>query len=162
MGSHGKDCECCKDGYGSFREKTDRLIKEYGVAVIGTAIETARDNLSMSYTIGLSDVGKPEIVVFGLPHETAMALLNDAALLQRDDLLKLNEPTQEIGNLPLIFKSVSTAVAANYIIQANVRAGRDLSVIQMVWPDPEGLFPWEPKFAKRFAPMQLALYQSAH
>ena len=59
----------------------------------------------MSYTIGLSDIGKADIVVFGLPHQTALVLLNDAALRQRDGRLALNEPTKEIGNLPLIMKS---------------------------------------------------------
>lgn len=143
-------------------EKTERLIREHGLAVIGTSVTTEHGELPMSYTIGLSDIGKSELVVFGLPAQSAMVMLKDAAALYRKDGLLLNQPVEQIGNLPVVFKPVLPAAAAEYIHQANARAGRDLPAIQMVWPDPAGLFPWDQGFAKRFIPMQPALYQVAH
>ena len=49
-------------------------IKQYGYSYIATAI----DETSMTYTVGLSDSNLPEIVVFGLPIELAVVMLDYA------------------------------------------------------------------------------------
>lgn len=152
---HDSACECC-------REKTEANIRQYGVSIIGTTTDTPNGEVSMSYTIGLSDAGKSEILVFGLPHEAAVMFLNDAAKRLRKDTLPLDVPVHDLGNFPMVFREVPAAMAVDYIIQANHRAGRDVSVIQMVWPDPHGRFPWEPGFEERFVRMQPPLYQLAN
>ena len=156
--AHDENCECCNGGMAAFYEKLEKNIKEFGHSVIGTATGSD-DNIPMSYTIGLSDDGiAPELIVFGLPPKIAVALLNDAAKLFKNGQLPLDTPIEEIANLPIIFKAVSPQVAAEYILQANSRAGREIPAIQMVLPDTTGLFPWDVGYDEDMAKTQLTLY----
>src|SRR5215467_908844 len=59
------------------REEIDS-IEKFGYEVLCVAGES--NSLSFAYTFGLFDTcGLPEIIEVGLPHETAFALLNEAA-----------------------------------------------------------------------------------
>ncbi|TLJ61921.1 DUF4262 domain-containing protein, partial [Pseudomonas aeruginosa] len=51
--------------------------------------------------------------------------------------------------------------AAEYIVQANGLAGRELPALQLVWPDPVGRFAWEPQFDEGFR-FQPAPYEKRH
>ncbi len=90
MKIHNEDCECCSEGRAVFRKNLDENIRKYGVSIIGTKAEAAHGTLNMSYTIGLSDSGFPEILAFGLPNDAALVLLNDAAVRMREGHLPLS------------------------------------------------------------------------
>jgi hypothetical protein len=135
----------------------NNYIKQYGCSIIAT--ET--DDTSMSYTVGLSDSDLPEIVVFGLPPVSAHAILNDAAKLLKEDKLPLDTPISELANLPVVCKQVPAERGVGYINVANTRAGKPVNLIQLVWPDKEGHFPWQEKFDKKLRKFQLSLYQQA-
>lgn len=162
MTQHGEDCECCSNGQPAFIQKIEDNIREHGCAIIGTTIAHEGNQLYMAYTIGLADDDFPELVVFGLPMAVATTFLNQAAVLLRNGTLPFDTPMTDLSELPCVFKKVTAPVAADFIIQANNRAGRALPAVQMFWPDPQGNFPWSHGFEKRFAGMQPLLYTQSH
>jgi hypothetical protein len=143
--------------YDDFFSEINNHIKEYGCSIIATDT----DGMSMSYTVGLSDSGLPEIVVFGLPSASAHAILNDAAKLLKEDKLPLDAPISGLANLPCVCKHVLAERGVGYINAANARAGRPVNLIQLVWPDEKGHFPWQKKFDKKLRRFQLSLYHQA-
>ena len=132
-------------------------IKEYGCSIISTDTDGTR----MAYTVGLSDSGLPEIVVFGLPPASAHGILNDAAKLLKEDKLPLDAPISELAKLPLVCKQVPAERGVGYINFAIIWAGRPVNLIQLVWPDEKGHFPWQKKFDKKLHRYQLSLYHQA-
>ncbi|PKM46855.1 MAG: hypothetical protein CVV05_00115 [Gammaproteobacteria bacterium HGW-Gammaproteobacteria-1] len=156
------DCECCADGHEAVQQKIEDNIREHGVAIIFTQTEAAETILNLAYTIGLADIGHPEVLVFALPAESAHMILNDIATRAREVALPMNERLDDLANLPLILKPVAPSIAAEYIVQANARAGRELPALQLVWPDARGLFPWEEGFEQRLLAAQPHLYGITH
>jgi len=142
-----------------FRDMVERNIRDHRVAIIATETEIEGASVSMAYTIGLSDVGRPEIITFGLPFKSAHPLLNDAAALLLAEALPSDTRIDALASMPLVFKPVTAGAGANFLIQANARARRELPSLQMVWPDPAGRFPWEPGFEERFRRYQPPLYE---
>lgn len=158
-GAHDEDCECCSGGMAAFLEKLESHIAAVGHGVIGTGIEIDGRRVSTSYTVGLSDNGLPELVVFGIPAEIAKQILNRAADRLRAGKLQRNVPLDQIATLPLVFKDVPASLASDYVHVANRRAGREVPAIQMVWPDSAGKFPWDESFDAAMKGIQPTLYQ---
>jgi len=156
------DCESCADGHEAVQQRIEDNIREHGVAIIFTRTELAGATLNLAYTIGLADIGCPEVLVFALPAESAHMILNDIARRAREGTLPMNEPLHDLANLPLVLKPVAPSIAAEYIVQANARIGRELPALQLVWSDTRGLFPWEEGFETRLLAAQPPLYGATH
>lgn len=159
--AHDPNCKCCTDGRDAFLADIEARIQVHGFVVIATATETAKGDLSMAYTIGLSDEGLPELILFGIPQRSAHVLLNEAANMLRQGKLPVDVPLTELASMPTYMREVTPEAAAPYIIQANERAGRTLPALQLVWPDPAGRFPWDPDMDAKFADIQPRLYVGA-
>lgn len=157
---HKKGCLCCAEGRNEFLFKLEEAILQQGNAIIQTETDYQGRMVTLVYSIGLSDIGLPEIVTFGLPAAVATHIINDAAKLLREGKLALDTPIDNISTLPLVFKAVTPENAAEYIIQANHRLNRQLPAIQMIWPDKESRFPWEKEFDKNFQGIQPHIYQN--
>lgn len=118
--------------------------------------------VAMAYTVGLADAKLSELIVFGLPPEVAVPILDNAVNRLRQGDLPLATPVTKLGNAAFIFHPVPAAVAELYVKVANGRAGKSVPVIQMFWPDTKGRFPWEAEFEQRFRPMQPMLHVAVH
>ncbi|PPC84368.1 MAG: hypothetical protein CTY35_01820 [Methylotenera sp.] len=159
---HDDDCECCRDGGLAFMEKNEALIKEFGFVVISTTTSSeddGGDELAFAYTIGMADKGLPEIMMFGLPPRDMNHMLSNAVNRLISNKMVTGITNEEIAMCPIMVGEVDPDVAANYIIQANNRAGKDLPALQLVWPDQEGLFPWERGFNQKMAAYQHILFK---
>lgn len=143
-----------------FMEQTENTIDEYGHSIIftGAEVEGLDQTVSMAYTVGLSDTGFPEMVVFGLPENSAGYLINDAAALLRQNKLPLNVKISDIANFPLVFKEVISS--EGYMNVTNRRAGKVVPAIQMIWPNRAGKFPWEDGADEYFKKIQIPLYEN--
>lgn len=121
----------------------EELIARHGVAVI--TVGPARDAPSFSYTVGLSDDGLPELLVLGLPAEVAQPVLNTlAARLRREGALRLNEPLTDVfAGTTAVLHEVPLARSAPYVRVAAHRRAGVLRVLQLIWPDAAGRFPWQ-------------------
>lgn len=126
------------------------LVDQYGWAIQSVFPDEADQDPGFAYTAGLSLHGHAEIIVSGLPPSTGQMLLNDLAKRVRDsgDDLATNTPMDDvIENLSVILIPVTDPrkyiSIADTLLQKKV-AGAHAAAVQMVWPDPNGRFPWEP------------------
>jgi hypothetical protein len=98
-----------------------------------------------SYTIGLTDHGRPELVVTGLPQRRAVDLLNDvAAHLLHTQAPSPGERVPLIGG-PLV-EIVRVAEPSAHLRVAAEFCGPQFAAIQLVYADDRGHWPWERGF----------------
>lgn len=137
----------------------DEVIKKAGQMIIGTQTE---EGVTMIYTVGLAEADLPEVVCFGLP-TTHAGMLNEVADLLRKGELPLDTPINGIStNLALVFKAVQPERGIGYVNYANARAGRPVNLIQLVWPDKKGQYPWSKKFNKKMRQSQPCLFEATN
>ena len=116
----------------------------------GYSIVGVMDNPPYSYTVGLTQSRKhQEILIAGIGGLTAYHLL--IALIKRipdNGQLPLDEPISEIANMPLVLKKMAPE---NARIANMARALYDDSfeMLQLVWPDENGRFPWQKGYLRR-------------
>jgi len=98
-----------------------------------------------SYTVGLfATFGHPEVVLSGLNHELAHAILNDLGEDAASGIQRQPEVFYEdvFGGAPCLFKPVSLAYYDAYFGRALVfYQGTHFPVLQCVWPDAQQRFP---------------------
>ena len=138
----------------AFDTKIDADVKKFGQSIIGTETE---ERVPMAYTVGLAEADLPELVCFGLQPKD-ISLLNDAAALLRKGELPLDTPFGGFTKQLLVFKAVPPAAGIGYVNYANARAGHPVNLIQMVWPDKAGQYPWSKSFDRRLT--QPCLFQA--
>ena len=100
----------------------------------------------LSYTVGLTAHGHPEVVMTGLPPEVGTAFLNIVGeiVVREGGRFTSGEATTELADgpaMPVIEvsdRSDLTAVDAIYGV---------VPVLQVVWTDSLGHLPWEPGYA---------------
>lgn len=110
------------------------------------------------YTVGLHCQGYPEVLVFGLPYETGMHVLNAVGDRFKEDIeisdgLLLEEivvgyavKLRDLGQL-IAFHDESDLDYFRYLLRFARHHGSDpdtLRAVQLLWPDKEGRFPEEP------------------
>jgi hypothetical protein len=121
---------------------------EPGWKVMGIGAE--KDSPGFAYTIGLFHNYKhPEIILFGLPIEIALTLLNDVGdRVKRGEVIQPNAVyTDLVQKYPVIFKPISSndrdtreellGIAVRFYGHVN------FPVLQFIWTDSKGKFPWE-------------------
>lgn len=131
-------------------------VAEFGWAVLG--IPDDAEGPGYTFSIGLwRGWGHPEIVLFGLNHESAHRLINDLGTAikagatfeagQRYDGL--------VPGYPAFFLAVDAGHVSPYLGYACwFNRGDDFPALQCVWPDRERRFPWEAGFDERFRSRQ--------
>lgn len=129
-------------------KETRRIIMQHGHQVIGVFPADEDDPPPFAYTVGRTAKGRPELLITGpLPPPVAGAILNDAAA--RDDESPL-EPGQAVGGLlqgGYVLQVVEADPLAGEMYQALAfYDGQDVRALQLVWPDQDGLFPWDAGF----------------
>jgi hypothetical protein len=103
------------------------------------------DEAHVAYTVGLTGIGAPELVITGLRPDLAHALLGDLAERaiggqrwthrQRLDDLLLGHPAVIIDGTPTEQIVPGTACA--------IYGPDHVRLQQIVWPDPADRFPWD-------------------
>lgn len=114
-----------------------------------------------AFTIGhFYKMNHPEIIVIGLKPEISQQLLNIVAIKVVGAKTKI-EPYKKYADMTegfsLVFIPVSLEHYAEYLGYANWFYGslpKPYPVLQMVWPDKAGLFPWDKGYDKRFLQIQ--------
>lgn len=146
-------------------ERNEALIAEYGHAVIHVFADPERGLPSFSYSIGMQDRGWPEIILSGIPPQSAQPLINDvvARLKERgkppaegeilDGLLK--------GGFLMRLRALSEAEIEINLCLACRRSG-DLGreppkAFQLIFQDPERRWPEDSGYS---CPLALLLAQS--
>ncbi|MBL9076162.1 MAG: DUF4262 domain-containing protein [Planctomycetes bacterium] len=112
-------------------------------------------------SVGLwESFGQPEVVVFGLPTEVAAELLESIAD-EADEGHTFLDGTRHEGLLrdyPVRFVAVPKAhYAACFGAACWAYEGCDFPAVQLVWPDKQGRWPWDPAAREGFRAAQPVL-----
>jgi hypothetical protein len=120
-------------------------IAEHGWSVIG--IEEEAGAPPYSFSVGLyHTLGVPELLVMGQKPENAQGLINNAGELMREGRrFRTGRRTSGIlGGYSAVFVEVDPRYYREYVGYARwLYRGDDFPMLQLVWPDREGRFPWD-------------------
>jgi len=158
-------CDACDRGISSedpvqfrqWRDQQDARIREAirreGWYFVGVEEDEARARPPFAYTIGLTGLDHPELVVFGLDPEISRKVLRalarrvlDGSRLDEGDGLQLPVWTSHLHLMELRMlamprpEQVLLWTAATYGPQVPITA------LQVAWDDGNGRFPWEPGY----------------
>ena len=118
------------------------------------------------YSIGMAEHGLPEFIIFGLDTNVAHSLISSAIREMRDDLKAApadGSVTNELATVPMVYRDVPAEDAAKeHTVQAEVRYGRAVPVVQIVWPDRNGKFPWDSGCEPAVARLQSEIVDWTH
>jgi hypothetical protein len=106
-----------------------------------------------SYTTGFLLKGSPEFIIFSLPKDTAHDIFWH--LFRRVSAGRTCEPgirdDDVLGNHSAYLFKVADRYHADYLGWSRWFYGaKHINTLQVVWPDPHGIFPWEPGFDEEF------------
>lgn len=106
-------------------------------------------NTPFAYTVGLTALQCPELIIAGLDPRIAHALLNDLASRVFDQAARFAHG-QRIGDLLANYDAViveGPGTEALHPGAAYARYGQHrVRLQQIVWPDPTGYFPWDAEY----------------
>lgn len=117
-----------------------------------------------TFSVGLfENFDRPEIIIFGVHPQVATQIINDIGDRIVEGLeLESGRVYDDIfsNQLGAVFIPVEKdAYDAHMGSAIWYYQGRDFPVMQLVWPDPNGKFPWEEGFDRRYAAAQPLLGQ---
>lgn len=162
---HGHDnhdgCLACELGMEGMGESLEQMIEKFGHAVVATRIDIPEGELSLSFTVGLSRQGLPELMAFALPDHVAQVMLNASADRLREGRLPTDVGLSEIADpLDVVFKKAAIERVREVSLALEALAGVDgPEVLQMVWPDKAGCFPWDAGFDETLRAYQPLMYE---
>ncbi len=126
-------------------------------------IHVSEENDSPAYAFTIGHFQKhhhPEIIVIGLPPQIAHELLNIAAIKiagAKEEIESYRKYTDFTEGLSVVFVPVGIEHYKEYLGYANwyyASMPTPYPALQMVWPDREGIYPWEPGYDKSFLKFQ--------
>lgn len=110
----------------------------------GWAVQTVQTQPPFFYTVGLAQRHRlPELVVCGLPVDTAQRLLNDLAqrLLRGDLVLAPGTLVPEVfTQYPAKFRFLGPDAVQRHLKVACALSEQTPQAWQLLWPDPDGRF----------------------
>lgn len=119
-----------------YLETLKKKIKEHGWVVFPTKDE---DGARFAYTVGLTVIGLPELLITGnLDFELHEQLLNDAA---QEHLRKTLEPGDLVTDIASVIFKVAQCGPDAPVQQARNLYGDRVTALQLIWPDKNGAYP---------------------
>jgi hypothetical protein len=138
--------------------KVIRDVIEHNCHVVG--IPAGEHGPRYSFSIGLFlRFEHPEFVILGIDHNAAATAINDlCALIAAGRRFKIGDFSEELfTGYRVAFVEVHHSFYAYYLGTA-IWFYRCLAyrfpVLQVVWPDKQHKFPWEPGYEARYRPLQ--------
>ncbi len=131
------------------RERQEK-INEYGYTLIGVFSTVTEPIDPFMYTAGLMGLGHPELITFSLPVEVAMTILTDACEGIKDGqtIGPYDERDDLVHGYPVRFLPVAPTKGEEYLtIARHFNGGEPVPALQMVFPDQDNRWPWEPQCA---------------
>ena len=120
-------------------------IATYGWFIQG--VEKDRWRPGFAYTVGLTPLGHPELLVTGMKPPVGARLLNDIAhhLVFHDGLPLLAGDRQQLKD-GLTLEVVDVAEPTVHLVMARELYGPGIRAVQLVYADDHGRWPWEVGF----------------
>lgn len=138
-------------------EQVRRRVRARGWDVV--SVPAAADVPQHSYTAGLTRRGLCDFILFGFSPDVARPVLADLA--QRSlggERFPANTGLADLlPGMPAVLLDVPPAEADHYLRAARALATGGVRAFQIVWPDGQDLFPWQPGYDEAFRPRQVVL-----
>jgi hypothetical protein len=113
---------------------------------------------AFAYSLGLfENFNHPEIILFGLDLETMHTLINDVGELVRSGQRFAAGDTSDqlLDGFTCAFRPVAKSQYGAHVTYTVWYYGNEeFPVLQLVWPDMNGRFPWDGEFDERYRPDQ--------
>src|SRR5262249_23936133 len=123
-------------------------IARVGWTVI--AVQADGEGSGFAFSIGLlHTLGHPEILIMGLRPQIAQQLINNIGdAIREGQRFEAGKHYEGIAaGFPLAFVEMDRRYYREYLGYAGwFYRGPDFPVLQCVWPDKQGVFPWEPEY----------------
>lgn len=157
---HGPDetCAMC-DGDGviteakmtAFINQCENTIKEFGWMCQGVMA-----NPPYTYSIGMSRLELPEIIMVGFSMQVAHKLINHVGMLMKTDhaFTDWSKSTEVINTFPVYFREIQASSIEEHCGGLIRIEGKGKRMLQLFIPDKAGYFPWQkrctPAFKKQY------------
>ena len=122
--------------------RADAVIARHGW-LVQAVLGDGRRRPDLAYTVGLWGLGHPELVVFGLPADTAQPVLNDLGERVRAGTTLRARDVLSFDPWPHRVHLLAVPHPERVLFQAVRTYGRPVPALQAVWDDAAGRFPWE-------------------
>lgn len=129
----------------SFDQIISHNIRRHGLHV-QAVLACSPGQVGWAYTIGLWKAHRhPEVVTSGLPPRTAQLAFNEIARsVKKGARLRDGDLDHELFNSRVMFREVPPALYGDEVgLASRFYRGRDYPLLQLVWPDVDGRWPWE-------------------
>lgn len=127
-------------------QSTVDVIRQHGWQV--TMVPVGRDEApGWAYTIGLWHSHRiPELAMFGLDVRMMQTLLNDLGRRAVEgQRLEADQVRHDIASVPVVLKAVDYRwYKAFFGTAINFYCKPPFPILQVVWPDHDGVLPWQP------------------
>lgn len=137
-------CEIC-DGKSpaQVRRELRRTIERYGWALqyVESAIDEHGVHPAYCYSVGLTAMGKPELVISGRVADQSADALNDLGARMEDGSPLTPGDLHVAGGLDVCL--VEVRECEHWLLRAVDLYGTGVRALQAVWADCGGNFPWE-------------------
>ena len=114
----------------------------------------------VSYTVGLTEHGAPELLVTGLRVDDAERLLRLWGDYLLDESVILAGETMGCG--PGVLEAVHVSRPQDTLLVAHQVYGDGVRALQLAWADPSGRWPWQPGHRARRAGQPLLGERAPH
>ncbi len=143
--------------FNDYEKNLVEKVREYGFFIPYVVDDGPTPNFrqSFGYTVGLWRSWQvPEVIVFGLPSDNCQGMLSEIA-----DRAAAGTPVPTGKRVSDVATGLDIALLPIRPAEklAHLRSARwfygqdDFPAVQLVWPDTQGLFPWQDGFDARFA-----------
>ncbi|MFJ7287444.1 DUF4262 domain-containing protein [Curtobacterium sp. NPDC098951] len=120
------------------------IVNEYGWGIQHVLPDVQGEVASFSYTVGLTTRGWGELIITGLPPEVAGQFIRNAVDEQQENgPFQAGDQTEELTESGSILFTQAADVRGMTMTAAIVGS---FTAMQMVWPDSQGRFPWDPDY----------------
>lgn len=121
-------------------------VAKHGWGVVGVFPTPGDPGPGFAYTVGLSEKGLPELVMYGLPTEVAHDIVNMVAksMVDKESAPPVGEPIYGVASAPLMPIGLKDATDLSMVCSLY---GSVASAIQLVWPDKAGAWPWDEHYS---------------
>lgn len=167
MSNHRPECKCARcaaiaagktpdEAFKAHLENLKDLIERIGVAVIGVGEDAENGIPAFYYSIGLTQLGHPEVIVFGLPLQYGTSTVNRFFVeVKNGEITSEPQVIRDWFNLPVHVINVDDDAAryfGNQAYQYYLNEDPTLTprFVQLVVTDRNGVAPWEDDFENHF------------
>jgi hypothetical protein len=145
MTTHDAQCYLNTHSLDEYMQRVRENIDEFGQHIVGVLSEGAAPGFT--YTVGLLPHVGYELVVYGLPHQVSMPILNDIGRRLRErEPLPFNTPDSRFTNLPVKFVECGPRAQEVNGVARRYYVADQVPMVQVVLSDRDGKFPGDLDF----------------